>query len=120
MNETNSNGNWTVRQDDQNGLTPGGAGSAIIYSDQPVAAFVNEFAPHNTGDATSYTDVGLSAGTQYFYKVRAVAPAVPGGIGPTATGGQASRVGPPPESAAPPRGRPGIPRPGPNSPRCAT
>ena len=55
----------SARQDNGNGLANTGAGLARIYSDQPVAAFVNEFAPGGT-DATSYTGV-----------------AVPGGVGTT-------------------------------------
>jgi hypothetical protein len=51
---------WTVRQDNGNSLAPGVAGSGIVFSTQPVAAFVNEFAPH--GDATSYTAIPLPSG----------------------------------------------------------
>src|SRR5207253_198204 len=54
---------WTVRQDNGDAFAAGGAGSALIVSDQPVAAFVNEFAPTNTGDATSYTAISLAGGT---------------------------------------------------------
>ena len=61
------NASWTVRQD--NGLSfpsTGGdaaqAGSAIVYSSQPIASFVNEFAPGNVGDATSYTGVQVPGG----------------------------------------------------------
>src|SRR5450759_3772222 len=56
------NASWTVRQDNGNSFPSSGgdaaqAGSAIIYSSQPIAAFVNEFAPGNAGDATSYSGV---------------------------------------------------------------
>ena len=56
------NASWTVRQDNGNSFPSSGgdaarAGSAVVYSDRPVAAFVNEFAPGNVGDATSYSGV---------------------------------------------------------------
>jgi GH25 family lysozyme M1 (1,4-beta-N-acetylmuramidase) len=65
------NASWTVRQDNGNSFPSTGgdavqAGSAVVYSFQPVATFVNEFAPGNVGDATSYSGVQ-----------------VPGGVGPT-------------------------------------
>jgi len=47
---------WTVRQDNGHSFASGGAGSAVVSSSQPVAAFVNEFAPGGT-DATSYTGI---------------------------------------------------------------
>jgi adhesin/invasin len=56
------NANWTVRQDNGHSFAPGQAGSAVISSSQPVAAFVNEFAPGG-GDGSSYTAVPLPAGT---------------------------------------------------------
>jgi len=61
------NATWTVRQDNGNGFPAGGAGSAVIYSSQPVASFVNEFAPGG-GDATSYTGINpaVGAGTTLF------------------------------------------------------
>src|SRR5438105_2500055 len=56
-----SKASWTVRQD--NGALPTGfAGSAIIYSDEAVAAFVNEFAPGG-GDASSYTGIVIGPET---------------------------------------------------------
>jgi subtilisin family serine protease len=65
------NASWTVRQDNGRSFPASGgdasqAGSAVVYSTQPVASFVNEFPPGNAGDATSYTGV-----------------AVPGGVGTT-------------------------------------
>ena len=51
------NATWTVRQDNGHSFPSGGAGSAKIYSNQPVASFVNEFAPGNAGDASSYTGI---------------------------------------------------------------
>jgi hypothetical protein len=54
---------WTVRQDNGHSLPAGGAGSAIISSDQPLAAFVNEFAPGGATDASSYSAIQLPAGT---------------------------------------------------------
>ena len=61
------NGGWTVRQDNGKSFPSSGgdaaqAGSAIVYSSQPVAAFVNEFAPGNVGDATSYSGVQVPGG----------------------------------------------------------
>src|SRR5450759_2906047 len=61
------NGSWTVRQDNGNSFPSSGgdaaqAGSAIVYSSQPIAAFVNEFAPGNVGDATSYSGVQVPSG----------------------------------------------------------
>jgi streptogramin lyase len=56
------NGTWTVRQDNGHGLTSGQAGSAIVFSNQPVATFVNEFAPGGA-DATSYTGINPSSGS---------------------------------------------------------
>ncbi|GAC1506591.1 MAG: hypothetical protein NVS1B3_06330 [Candidatus Dormibacteraceae bacterium] len=58
---------WTLRTDNGNSLPGSGgdavqAGSAIVYSDQPVAVFVNEFAPNNS-DATSYSSISLATGT---------------------------------------------------------
>jgi large repetitive protein len=61
------NASWTVRQDNGNSFPSTGgdsaqAGSAVVYSSQPVAAFVNEFAPGNVGDATSYSGVQIPSG----------------------------------------------------------
>jgi alpha-tubulin suppressor-like RCC1 family protein len=61
------NAGWTVRQDNGNSFPSSGgdsaqAGSAVVLSSQPVAAFVNEFAPGNVGDATSYSGVQVAGG----------------------------------------------------------
>jgi hypothetical protein len=61
------NASWTVRQDNGNSFPGSGgdaaqAGSAVIYSSQPIASFVNEFAPGNAGDATSYSGVLVPSG----------------------------------------------------------
>ena len=56
-----ANATWTVRQDNGHGFSSGQAGSAVVYSNQAVAAFVNEFAP-GAGDATSYTSISLPSG----------------------------------------------------------
>jgi large repetitive protein len=61
------NASWTVRQDNGNSFPSSGgdsaqAGSAVVSSSQPVAAFVNEFAPGNVGDATSYSGVQVPGG----------------------------------------------------------
>jgi alpha-tubulin suppressor-like RCC1 family protein len=58
---------WTVRQDNGNSFPSSGgnaaqAGSAVIYSSQPIASFVNEFAPGNVGDATSYSGIQVPSG----------------------------------------------------------
>jgi streptogramin lyase len=54
--------NWTVRQDDGHAFAAGLAGSAKVYSSQPLASFVNEFAPSATADATSYTGIDAVTG----------------------------------------------------------
>ncbi len=54
---------WTLRTDNGDSLAATQAGSAVVYSDQPLAVFVNEFAPGNSSDATSYTAIGVPAGT---------------------------------------------------------
>jgi alpha-tubulin suppressor-like RCC1 family protein len=61
------NASWTVRQDNGNSFPSSGgnaaqAGSAVVYSTQPIASFVNEFAPGNVGDATSYSGVRVPSG----------------------------------------------------------
>ncbi len=61
------NASWTVRQDNGNSFPSSGgdaaqAGSAIVYSSQPIASFVNEFPPGNVGDATSYSGVQVPSG----------------------------------------------------------
>jgi hypothetical protein len=63
------NATWIVRQDNGNSLPAHTAGSGLISSNQPIAAFVNEFAPPNasapggTTDATSYTAIQIPQGT---------------------------------------------------------
>jgi hypothetical protein len=52
---------WTLRTDNGNSLAATQAGSAVVYSDQPLAVFVNEFAPGNSSDATSYTGISAPA-----------------------------------------------------------
>ena len=61
------NASWTVRQDNGNSFPSSGgnaaqAGSAVVYSSQPIVSFVNEFPPGNAGDATSYGGVQLPSG----------------------------------------------------------
>jgi len=51
------NAGFIARQDRGGGLKPGEAGSGIVYSDQPIAGFVNEFAPGGSGDGSSYSAV---------------------------------------------------------------
>lgn len=72
------NASWTVRQDNGNSFPSSGldsvrAGSAIVYSSQPVAAFVNEFASGGAGDATSYTGIQLPDGAATTLNAPAVA-----------------------------------------------
>jgi hypothetical protein len=70
---------WTVRQDNGNSFAPGGAGSALIVSDQPVAAFANEFAPGNASDATSYTAIRVVGGSGPTLYAPAIASSAYGG-----------------------------------------
>jgi len=61
------NASSTVRQDNGNSFPSSGgnaaqAGSAVVYSSQRIASFVNEFAPGNVGDATSYSGVQVPSG----------------------------------------------------------
>jgi len=55
--------NWAVRQDDGHAFPAGQAGSAKVYSTQPIVSFVNEFAPSASADATSYTGIDAITGT---------------------------------------------------------
>src|SRR5438105_873342 len=80
------NASATVRQDNNHSFAPGGAGSAIIYSDQPLSAFVNEFAPGGTTDATSYTAIRVQSGVG----TTLYAPAIANG----AYGGDTTAIGP--------------------------
>jgi streptogramin lyase len=73
------NGLWTVRQDNGKSFAAGQAGSAVIYSDQPVAVFVNEFAPGNASDATSYSAIQLPGGTSRTLYAPAIASNAYGG-----------------------------------------
>ena len=70
---------WTVRQDNGNSFPPGGAGSAVITSDQPIAAFVNEFGPGNAADATSYTTIKVVGGSGPTLYAPAIASSAYGG-----------------------------------------
>src|SRR6202521_1087924 len=54
---------WTLRTDNGHSLAATQAGSAVVYSDQPLAVFVHEFAPGNTSDATSYTSISVASRT---------------------------------------------------------
>jgi hypothetical protein len=63
---------WTASQANGLSFSPGAAGSAIVYSDQPVAAFVNEFAP-NGGDASSYTGIRIGPDTGFALHAPAIA-----------------------------------------------
>src|SRR5207253_2263850 len=50
------NATWIVPQTNGHSFDPGAAGSGLVLSSQPLAAFVNEFAPGGS-DATSYTGI---------------------------------------------------------------
>ena len=72
------NASWTVRQDNGNSFPSSGpdslrAGSAVVYSNQPIAAFVNEFPPGGAGDATSYTGIQLPDGAATTLNAPAIA-----------------------------------------------
>jgi len=54
------NATWTVLQTNGHSFTSGNAGSAIVYSNQPIASFVNEF--HASLDASSYTGIPITMG----------------------------------------------------------
>ena len=56
------NASWTVRQDNGNSFALGGAGSAVVYSSQPVAPSSTSSRPATSGDATSYTGVQAPSG----------------------------------------------------------
>jgi Fibronectin type III domain len=69
------NGSVTIRQDSGSSFPSSGgdavqAGSAIIFGNQPVSAFVNEFAPGG-GDGSSYSAIGRSGA-----QARVYAPAI--------------------------------------------
>ena len=59
------NGTWIVRQDNGRSFAAGQAGSGVILGSQPLAAFVNEFAP-GAGDATSYTGITSGVGSTLY------------------------------------------------------
>jgi hypothetical protein len=73
------NGSATIRQDNGNAFPAGSAGSGVVFSDQPVAAFVNEFAPGNLTDATSYTGIPVPAGVASTLYAPAIANGAYGG-----------------------------------------
>ena len=58
------NATWTVRQDNGRSFAAGQAGTGVILGSQPLAAFVNEFAP--AGDATSYTGITSGVGSTLY------------------------------------------------------
>src|SRR6202521_5300762 len=53
------NATWIVRQDNGHAFSAGQAGSGVVVSTQPVAAFVNECAP-SASDVTSYTGAAFA------------------------------------------------------------
>src|ERR1700674_3474290 len=58
------NATWTVRQDTGRSFAAAQAGTGVILGSQPLAAFVNEFAP--AGDATSYTGITSGVGSTLY------------------------------------------------------
>jgi hypothetical protein len=72
------NATWTVSQNNGRSFAAGQAGSAILFSDQPLSAFVNEFAPGG-GDATSYTAIASYGGLAQTLYAPAIARAAYGG-----------------------------------------
>lgn len=68
-----------IRQDNGNSFASGGAGSALVYSDQPLTGFVNEFPPGGTGDATSYSGIAFPSGVASTIYAPAIASAAYGG-----------------------------------------
>ena len=76
---------WAARQDNGHSLASGQPGSGFVFSSQPVAVFVNEFAPA-AGDATSYTGLGVTGG---FFGTTLFAPAIANG----AYGGYTTGIG---------------------------
>jgi len=68
-----------IRQDNGHSFLSGVAGSALAYSDQPLAGFVNEFPPGGTGDATSYSAIQYPAGVGTTLYAPAIASTAYGG-----------------------------------------
>jgi hypothetical protein len=68
-----------IRQDNGHSFPSGQAGSALVYSDQPLAGFVNEFPPGNTGDATSYSGIPFPSAVASTIYSPAIASAAYGG-----------------------------------------
>ena len=76
------NGTWIVRQDNGRSFATGQAGTGVILGSQPLATFVNEFAPAG-GDATSYGGITSGVGSTLY------APAIANG----AYGGYTTGIG---------------------------
>src|SRR5450759_1680180 len=76
------NGTCIVRQDNGRSFATGQAGTGVILGSQPLAAFVNEFAPAG-GDATSYGGITSGVGSTLY------APAIANG----AYGGYTTGIG---------------------------
>jgi hypothetical protein len=68
-----------TRQDNGHSFASGQAGSALVYSDQPLTGFVNEFPPGGTGDATSYTGIAFPSAVAGTIYAPAIASAAYGG-----------------------------------------
>lgn len=74
-----SKGTAIIRQDNGNSFATGGAGSALVHSDEPLAGFVNEFAPGGATDATSYSAIPYVTGGLPTLYAPAIASAAYGG-----------------------------------------
>jgi hypothetical protein len=68
-----------VRQDSGHSFPSGQAGSALVYSDQALTGFVNEFPPGGTGDATSYSAIAFPSAVAGTIYAPAIASAAYGG-----------------------------------------
>lgn len=68
-----------IRQDNGHSFASGQAGSALVYSDQPLTGFVNEFPPGGTGDATSYSGIAFPSAVAGTIYAPAIASAAYGG-----------------------------------------
>lgn len=72
-------GTAIIRQDNGNSFATGGAGSALVHSDQALAGFVNEFAPGGATDATSYSAIQYATGVGRTLYAPAIASTAYGG-----------------------------------------
>ncbi len=69
-----------IRQDNGHSFPSGQAGTALVYSDQPLTGFVNEFPPGGLGDATSYSGIAFPSAVASTIYAPAIASAAYGGF----------------------------------------